>query len=44
MTYHWKQTHWNRYRLIGPNTVQEFNNYSDLYAYCQKHHIDAVQV
>lgn len=41
--YHWKQTSYNQYKLIGPGTNLFFDTYEKLYSYCQKNHINAQQ-
>lgn len=41
--YHWKQTAWNTYQLIGP-ICKSFKSYEELYTFCKNRGINATQV
>lgn len=43
--WHWKQTHWDNFRLTGPaGEVHDFRTYADLCWWCGTHGINATQV
>ena len=42
--WHWKQTAYNEWTLIGTEQTRYFPTYAELYHWCQANGINAVQV